>query len=330
MTLAAREIVSLGGTLNSFAEASEKTLVKLCGLRLSESTVQRTTKAAGREVAAWLPQTPCEARPGRPWLWQRDAEGKRCGYVSVDHTGIRRQGPGGAKLEGRMAAVGMIYNATSEHDPVQPPPHQTRYLAGFYPLEELGQRLFAQAVEVAGPAIERWIGLTDGGNGLEELLQRNFPLDACILDFWHASEYVAALARAVHPNDQEAFDKLHHQWCHQMKHEGGAALLATLEDWQIDESPQALREAHEEVTRYIRNHVHRMDYPTYVARGWQIGSGPVEAACKTVIGQRLKESGMRWGDDGADAVSHLRALYLSESTQWDRFWARPLNQSPQN
>ena len=72
---------------------------------------------------------------------------------------------------------------------------------------------------------------------------------------------------------------------------------------------------------YFRNQHHRMDYPSYRAKGWQIGSGPVEAACKTVIGKRMKGSGMRWGHEGADAVCHLRALLLSEKGQWDAFWA---------
>ena len=63
-----------------------------------------------------------------------------------------------------------------------------------------------------------------------------------------------------------------------------------------------------------------MDYPRYLAHGWQIGSGPVESACKTVVANRLKGSGMRWGADGSDAVCHLRALYLSQPGQWESFW----------
>lgn len=51
-----------------------------------------------------------------------------------------------------------------------------------------------------------------------------------------------------------------------------------------------------------------------------IGSGPVELACKRVVGQRLKGAGMRWGEDGANAVCHLRALFLSEISQWRAFW----------
>jgi hypothetical protein len=67
---------------------------------------------------------------------------------------------------------------------------------------------------------------------------------------------------------------------------------------------------------------HRMEYPEYLANGWCIGSGAVESACKTVVGQRLKLAGMRWGEDGAHAVCHLRALDRSEKGQWDAFWNR--------
>jgi len=61
-------------------------------------------------------------------------------------------------------------------------------------------------------------------------------------------------------------------------------------------------------------------YPAYRAKGWQIGSGPVESACKRVVGQRLKGAGMRWGEDGANAVCHLRALFLGELGPWAAFW----------
>lgn len=64
-----------------------------------------------------------------------------------------------------------------------------------------------------------------------------------------------------------------------------------------------------------------MDYPSYRVKGWLIGSGPVEAACKQVVNQRLKGSGMRWSETGADAVCHLRALFRSEKGQWDACWA---------
>ncbi len=71
---------------------------------------------------------------------------------------------------------------------------------------------------------------------------------------------------------------------------------------------------------YFRNRAHRMDYPTHVGRGWQIGSGPVELACKTVVGNRLKWDDMRWRYDGAHAVARLRAAYLSGPACWNHSW----------
>lgn len=97
-------------------------------------------------------------------------------------------------------------------------------------------------------------------------------------------------------------------------------MLACLEAIDVSCRSPAVREAHRVQTQYFRNHQHRMDYPTYLAHGWQIGSGPVESACKTVVGNRLKAGGMRWGSDGANAVCHLRALYLSQPSQWQAFW----------
>ena len=82
------------------------------------------------------------------------------------------------------------------------------------------------------------------------------------------------------------------------------------------------------LTGYFENHVHRMDYPAYRARGWAIGSGPIESACKTVIGKRMKNGGMRWGEDGADEMCHLRALFSSGEDQWDAYWQPTRTEQP--
>lgn len=320
LTRAAHEVTTLAGTLAPFEQAAERTLVKMCGLRLSESTVERTTESAGQRLGQLLAAKQTFG-PDHPWAWQKDATGRTCAYASLDATGIRQQGPRAAKADGRMAYTAMIYNPQSEHDSRRRTPHQVRYLAGFYSLDELGLQIRRQAAQVGWDQAEQQIALTDGGNGLEQFMRVNFPLAKCILDFYHVSEHMANLARTLHPHDEEAFEKETAAWCHQLKHEGGAALLARLEQLDLSGCSAAVREVYRQETQYLRNNVHRTDYPTYLANGWQIGSGPVEAACKTVVGQRLKCSGMRWGSDGADALCHLRALYLSEHDQWDTFWS---------
>ena len=93
LTPAASEVTCLAGVQTSFAQASETTLRKMCGLRLSESTVERTTEAAGGRIAQALAKG---IGKSNPWAWHRDALGRSVGYVALDATGIRQQGPRGA------------------------------------------------------------------------------------------------------------------------------------------------------------------------------------------------------------------------------------------
>ena len=106
---------------------------------------------------------------------------------------------------------------------------------------------------------------------------------------------------------------------HRLKHEGGPAVLADREGLDLATNPRA-RPAREEVTNSFRDPVHRRDYPGSRAQGRRSGSGPVEAACQTVLGQRMTGSGMRWGHEGADAVGHRRALLVSEPGRWEASW----------
>jgi hypothetical protein len=148
-----------------------------------------------------------------------------------------------------------------------------------------------------------------------------------ILDFYQAASYLEGLARAWYPGDEAQAARQAEQWCRLLKEEGGATTLAVLRhaDWPARRSA-ALREQWRKVEDYFTNHVHRMAYPEYAAEGWQIGSGVVESACQTVVGQRLKGAGMRWREAGAHALCPVRALYRSEKGQWQAFWKREYTQ----
>jgi hypothetical protein len=332
LTAGAERVMSLAGLLSdSFEEAAEKALPELCGLRLGEATVRRTTQQAGRRLGDGL-RAGRAFGPPRPWGWHPDAQGRTCAYVSVDATCVLQQAKGGGRAEGRMPYVAAVYSPA----PPRPgaggadgprPRMQARYLAGLYDLDELGLQLRRQAAQVGMEAAEVWIALSDGGSGLEEFLQRNFNRAdlVVILDFWHVASYLEALARAWHPKDADASAALSEAWCHALKHRGGTALLAELRALRLPGRNPAAREAHAAAVGYLEKNEHRTDYPRYLANGWEIGSGPVESACKTVVGQRLKLAGMRWREPGTDTVCHLRALYKSEPGQWDAFWNPPLN-----
>jgi hypothetical protein len=322
ITPAAAQVTAQAGVLASFAEGSRQILKTMSGLTLSESTVERTTEAAGERVVEQLARGETQG-PKQAWPWQRDAQGRTCAYVGIDHTGIRQQGPGGARADGRMAGVALVYNPNSQHDERQPPRRQVRFLAGFFELDELGRQLRREAEAVGVMQADQQIALSDGGAGLEATLRKFFPKAVIILDFWHAKEHLVELAQALHPHDDDARKQWLDEWCHQLKHEGGRAVLARLEALELAEQPAHVRQVHRQQVTYFRNHAHRMDYPTYVAHGWQIGSGPVESACKTVVGNRLKGGGMRWGEAGANAVCHLRANYLSDPNCWNTLWNQP-------
>jgi hypothetical protein len=313
LTPAAEEMVSLAGLLSSFAEASGKVLPRLAGLRLAESTAERTAEGAGTRLGRRRAAGETFG-PARDWAWRKDALGRTCAYVSLDATGVGMQGDKGAAAEGRMAYVGLIFSPQAAGAPAR-----ERALAGLYGLPELGAQMRRQGAQVGMDRADVWVALTDGGAGLEEFLRVYFPRAECVLDFFHAAEHLNGLAKAVYPDEAKAKEAAG-AWCHTLKHEGGGALLAALEALDLRGRKGEVRETHRREVGYVRNNLHRMDYPRYAAAGWLIGSGHVEAACKAVVGQRLKGGGMRWGEEGADAVCQLRALFKSEKGQWEAFW----------
>jgi hypothetical protein len=326
---AVEEVACVAGVHTSFAEASAKVLPKRAGLQLAESTVERTTEAAGLRRAA--AQTAGQSEEsGQEWAWHQDAEGKTVAYVAVAATGVPQQGRDGAKAASRMATVGVRYNPVPE-DPARwanpavgsEPTWQARSVARLERRVEVGAVAYQQGVAVGSERAARWIALSDGGKGREECVRTHFPrVEVVILDFYHAAEYLSDLAKAWSGADTPAGETLGPQWCHQLKHKGGPAVLATRQGLDLRGRSAAARECYLTTVRYFENHLHRMDSPPYRAKGGQSGSGPVESACKRVVGQRLKGAGRRWGEDGAEAVCRLRALFVSEPGPGDAFWSR--------
>jgi hypothetical protein len=328
LTPAAERLATLAGGVCESFERGADTLHEMAGIRLSESTVGRTTEDVGARLAEMFQQEQTVG-PAVRWEWHLDAMGQKVAYITIDATGTRQQGPGGKKAEGRMAYVAGVYNPAPADWLLPPgkmaPQMQARYISGLYSLDQMGPLLRRQAARVGMEDAEVWVALTDGGNGLEDFCQKNFNRAdlVLILDFYHAATYLEDLAKALFPQAEEEAKAQAEQWCRILKAEGGTTTLAVLEnaEWPARKSA-ALKEQLETTRGYFANNLHRMDYPEYQARGWQIGSGVVESACKTVVGQRMKGAGMRWSEEGAHALCHVRALYRSEKGQWDAFWER--------
>lgn len=316
-TRAALEVISLAGVLDSFSAAAKKILPRFCGLNPSPSLVERLTESVGNQLGESLASGQV---PGadQSWDWYEDTEGRSCAYVSADATGVGQQAPDSGSAEGRMVFVGLVSNPVPADWEGKKPETHTRYVTSVSDLSGLGVPLRSQAGSVGMDRADRWLALSDGGSGLEEFFEVNFPGCEIILDFYHAAEHVCEFVKLFTGGKREWCDLLSAHWCHQLKHEGGQSLLKTLELLELSPWPE-VEKGCEELLGYLRNHVHKMDYGRYQRLGWHIGSGSIESACKNVVG-RLKGPGMRWNLEGTQGMCHLRALYKSEPTQWAAFW----------
>lgn len=168
----------------------------------------------------------------------------------------------------------------------------------------------------------RYIGLADGAQDNWTYLNRHTSLQ--VTDFWHATEYLAEAAEAIFPSPAESTRKK--QWleerCHQLKHFKGAAgqILNELQDRSEKQLSRANRIKLRKAISYFANQNVRMRYWALVEQNLPIGSGVTEAACKTIVKQRLSQSGMKWNEKGASIILSLRTL--ERSNRWEQFWSK--------
>jgi len=300
--------------LESFRVSADDLLRRFCGARLCASTARGATKKAGEKLAQRQQQGDVVAPPSvLPWDFSLEGHSHTVAYLGLDAFSVPIQLSGGAKAEGRMLYVAILYT---------PDKSNSHYLVDF-DLDRLAGQMRQAAIRFGLGQANQLIALTDGGNGLREALRRHFWEDLlCILDWYHASEHLHDYAKALHGQGSSQAAA----WANQAKgilyEQGGTALLAHLRGQQAP-ADGAVAEELRKLIGYFANNEHRTDYPSYRGHGWDIGSGPTEAACK-VVGARLKGSGMRWLEEGAAQVAPLRALYLSGLEVWDAFWALSL------
>lgn len=308
-------LVCLAGTLLPFADAAHDLLQRFAGVRLSASTVLRDTEGEGERLRAQQKAGRMvePAQPEPHWTDTRES-GQPAAYVGLDAFSVPMQGIGASQAEHRMLYTALLYTPDKEH---------SRYLVDFE-LDALAEQVRSQARALGITQVSDLIAITDGGNGLEESLQRHLAENLqTILDWYHAAEHLCDFAKAWHGEDEAS----RRQWQSQAQgilyEQGGEALLTYLQALVLPaKASVSTREELRKLIGYFSNNRHRTDYPTYRANGWDIGSGPTEAGCK-IIGERLKGSGMRWVEDGAVTVASLRALYVSGGKVWDGFWAQP-------
>jgi hypothetical protein len=300
-----------------YTESSQQ-LLYLAGIRVDPSQIQRLALCLSADAQERLSKLP---NPVDKALSQF--------YVSVDGTGVPmvpeeledRQGRGpDGKAKTREVKLAAMFTQTATDPQANPVRDEssTTYLGSFATSNEFGPLVRQAAIHrgISKAATVLFVG--DGAAWVWEIARTCFPQAIQILDYFHASQHVAQLAKAVYTDEGTATNKTL-RW------------QALLYESQLDTILQEAgcstgvepSEAVERELNYLRTNRSRMDYDHYRKQGWFIGSGVVEAGCKRVIGARLKQSGMFWTEQGAAAIISLRSALLSAGG-WDALWSQPM------
>jgi hypothetical protein len=184
-----------------------------------------------------------------------------------------------------------------------------RYTASQEKSEAFGRRIYTKAMQAGYDRARECVVIADGGEWIWNETGNHFPDSIKILDYFHACEHIYSLATALYGEDSPKGKRWAKEHCEKLKLRGPVSLLRAIK------RRKARNERERESLRleggYFRKYRKYMNYPAYRAKGMMIGSGPVEAACKVVVGQRLKLAGMRWTRNGADVVLAVRTALLS-------------------
>lgn len=185
------------------------------------------------------------------------------------------------------------------------------------------ERLVAREVAQLPEGITK-ILLMDGARGLWNYAENTalFADFKMLLDFYHASEHLSALAEALFGKSSKKATAWYEKWRYKLKYEADAVdglLRSSARYCAAAKLPKARKEEIKKQEAFFSGNRYKMNYHEFVAQGFPIGSGPVEAACKTIVKARMCQSGMRWSIRGGQNLVNLRVLH--KSGQWDTAWA---------
>jgi len=193
----------------------------------------------------------------------------------------------------------------------------TTYTGAIENAAQFGKRLYVEAWKRGWSRAEQKVVIGDGAEWIWNLAQEHFPGAIQIVDLFHARQHLWDLARLLHPNDtkrRNAWVGLHQKrWLDKGKI---AKLVASLREIQTADTDLA-RKLRNDVD-YFATNAARMNYPKFRKQHLFVGSGVIEAGCKTVIGHRLKQSGMFWTVRGANSILALRCSQLNG--RFENYW----------
>ena len=305
-------------------QAASQDLLTYAGLEIDGRQIQRLVGLMAPRLTQW--------REAQAPVFNPAAGEVFC--VSADGTGapMRRQELRGRKgkhgrARTREVKVGALYTHRKPEQPDQRPERDygsTSYLAAIVQATDFGLSLRAEALRRGLAQAKEVVFLGDGAAWVWTLARLNFPTATCILDYYHACEHLTLLSDALF-GEGSALAKSHQRrWRKALLKDKIAQVIAQAQA-ALPPRGTARQLAQKQIAYFQRNRA-KMRYQTFRQAGYFIGSGVVEAGCKTVVGQRFKLSGMLWTRRGA---SHLLTIRCALLSGWfEDFWKPPQTAAP--
>ena len=298
----------------------------LAGLEVTAKSVERTAEAIGADIAAG------EQREIRKAI-QLDlpvivGEPIPILYIQMDGTGVpvvkketegRKGRNTGQPAHTREVKLGCVFTQTkwdSEGYPLRDP-DSTTYTGAIETAEEFGKRIYLEAWNRGWSRAEKKVVIGDGAEWIWNLADQHFPGAIQIVDLYHARQHLWDVARKLYPNDevnQKVWMKIHRK---RLLDKGKIEKLV-LSLRLIDSTNPDVIEKIRLAADYFEKNAARMRYPKFRRQHLFVGSGVIEAGCKTVIGSRLKQSGMFWTVRGANSIIALRCCHLND--RFEDYW----------
>jgi hypothetical protein len=298
----------------------------LAGLEVTTKAVERTAEAIGADIAEG---EQCEIRQAV----QLDlpvivGEPIPILYVQMDGTAVpvvkketegRKGKTDGQPAHTREVKLGCIFTQTrwDQEGYAIRDPDSTSYTGAIETAEEFGKRIYVEAWKRGWRRAQKKVVMGDGAEWIWNLAEQHFPGAVQIVDLYHARQHLWELARKLFPNDevnQKAWIKLHQR---RLLDKGKIEKLVGSLRSIHSANPEVIEKIRIEADYFERN-ADRMRYPTFRSQHLFVGSGVIEAGCKTVIGSRLKQSGMFWTLRGANAIIALRCCHLNG--RFEDYW----------
>ena len=320
-----RRMDAMVGQQGPFDRGREQMKV-LAGLEVTTKSVERTAEAMGADIAAAEQREIAKAV-------QLDLPviiGKTIPilYVQMDGTGVpvvkketegRKGKADGQPAHTREVKLGCVFTQTAwdkEGFPIRDP-DSTTYTGAIETSEEFGRRIYLEAWNRGWSHAENKVVMGDGAEWIWNLANLHFPGAVQIVDLYHARQHLWDLARRLYPNDsvnQKAWMKAHQK---RLLDKGKIEKLVLSLRSIASINAEVLEKIRTEADYFERN-ADRMRYPKFRRQHLFVGSGVIEAGCKTVIGSRLKQSGMFWTVRGANAIIALRCCHLNG--RFEDYW----------